>query len=344
MDETLKRSNLEQRGNPETLKPTNPEAQLFNGGNLVLITGTTHPELARNVAGHMGLTLDEPVTTFDDSETSVQIAENLRGKEVVILQSTCRPVNESWMQLYLMADAARRGSAKHISAVVPYFGYARQDRKSQPREPISSALMARFCETAGIDHLLTLDLHADQTQGTFHGPWDNLPGSYAYIPEILKHGTKNKIVVSPDAGRLKADEKIAKKLNMPLASIYKSRSLKEKNVVDSIGLMGDVKGMDCWLIDDLTLTGGTLMKGSDLLMENGAASVGAVVTHFTGDKKALDRLYASSFTHVIMTDTTPVEVPDEYKDKIRVVSVAPMLAEAIWRNQTGESLSEVFYK
>ncbi len=335
----------------EQLSTPSFEIKPYLAGDLVLLTGTTNPKLAHDIAANLGMTLDEPCTTFGDGEIDVQIHDNLRGRHVVIAHSTAPRPNDAWMELYLMADAALRGSAESISAIIPYYSYSRQDRKNKARKPISAALVANLAQKAGIDrYLMTLDLHADQSTSTVQLAWDNLPASHIYIPEIERWNLDDACIVSPDVGRLKANEKIAKQMELPLASIYKTRDQNGHDEIEVLGVMGHVKNRDCVLVDDLTSSGKTLTQGAQLLLEqHGARSVRAIVTHLVS-AKAIENICTPPdgwdtcpIEKFIVTDTIAQEIPPQYADRIQVVSVAPMLAEAILCNQTGESLSKRFY-
>lgn len=323
----------------ESIAP-HEEGKVFLGENLVLLSGRSNPKLAHDIAGHLRLELQEPVKRFADGEPHIQIPKNLRSRNVVIVESTSPPAGEHFMDLLFLGDAVKRASGRNITAVVPYFGYARQDKKSMPREPISAAKAARTLEK-GIDHIVTVDLHSEPVMGAFSGPWDNIYAFPAFLPFLEEWHSDDMIIVSPDVGGVKRAEAYAKRLGAPgLAAVYKTRDYSSENSMEARGVMGDVAGKDCVFVDDIIDTAGSLVSAAELLIDEGAKSVRAVATHGVLSEGALKRLNDSVFAQVVITDT--IQQPEEVYEspKITVVSVAELLADAIRANETGESLSE----
>ncbi|MCS7214758.1 MAG: ribose-phosphate pyrophosphokinase [Thermodesulfovibrio sp.] len=307
-----------------------------------LITGNSNPELAKKVSEYLNIPLTQTtVSTFSDGEIMVQIKENVRGSDAFVIQSTCTPVNNNIMELLLIIDALRRASAARITAVIPYYGYARQDRKVQPRVPISAKLIANLITVAGANRVLSIDLHAGQIQGFFDIPVDHL---FA-IPVILDYLKKNNLlnnitVVSPDAGGTERARAFAKKIDAPLAIIDKRRDA--PNVSKVMHVIGDVKGRDVLIIDDMIDTGGTLVQAADALKEKGANRVFAACTHAVLSGPAIDRINISALEEVIVTDTIPVYNKKDRCPKIRVLTVAHLLGEAIKRIHEETSISSLF--
>lgn len=280
---------------------------------------------------------------FSDGEHNLKIEENVRNGDVYIVQSVCAPSDFHFMQLALLIDAAKRASADRITAVIPYYGYARQDRKSTSRVPISAKAVAIMLEAVGANRVMAIDLHCGPIQGFFQTPVDNL-FAVVVLMEAVKHLRSPKLtVVSPDAGGVERARGMAKRLNAPLAIIDKRRE--EANVAEIMHIIGDVEGRDCLMVDDLIDTAGTLCKGATALMNAGALSVSAACTHGVLSGMALDYLHDSPFKEVVITDTIPIQSPQHpiYKTgKIRRVSIAPLLAQAIHSTHTGESVSLLF--
>lgn len=308
---------------------------------MILFTGNSNPDLAKSVAAALGMSLGAVVAkTFSDGEVWVEITDNVRGADVFVIQSTCSR-NNSMMELLLMLDALKRASAKRITAVVPYFGYARQDRKVAPRVPISAKLVADLITTAGATRVLTVDLHAGQIQGFFNTPVDNLfanPVLIAYLRERVK-GEKVAIV-SPDAGGVERARAFAKRLDATLAIIDKRRQ--KANEIAEMRVIGDVEGYCTILVDDMVDTAGTIVAAADALRAAGARRVMACATHPVLSGPALDRIANSSIEEMIVTDTIPL-LPEARKiEKIRVCSVASLIAEAIRRTHSEESISSLF--
>ena len=310
---------------------------------IMLFAGRSTPALARSIAEATECDDLSSVTlrNFSDGEIYVRYEESIRGHEVFIIQSTPPPA-EHWMELLLMVDAARRASAKTITAVVPYFGYARQDRKDQPRVSIASRMLARMLEEAGVDRVLTMDLHAAQIQGFFDIPVDHLYGSVVFEEWLDTHPLgaafrENLVVVAPDVGASKVARAYAKKLGADLALIDKRRP--QANEVEVMNIIGDVRGHNCLLIDDMIDTAGTLTSGADALRRAGALEIQAFCTHAILSGPAYERIEASALSRLIVTDTVPLR---RESDKIEVISVAALFADAIHRIYTDESISTLF--
>jgi ribose-phosphate pyrophosphokinase len=305
-----------------------------------IFSGTSNPKLAKGIADHLGMGLsDIELKKFSDGEISVKIKENVRGAEIFIVQSICNPVNDHLMELLLIIDAARRASANSITAVIPYFGYARQDRKVEPRVPISSKVVANVLQTSGIKRVLTMDLHADQIQGFFDIPVDNLFGSLICVDHILKMKIKDLVVVSPDAGGVDRARFYAKKVNAGLAIIDKRREM--ANVSEVMNILGDVKGKNCILIDDIIDTAGSISGAAKALKEKGADKIFCYAAHGVLSGKAYEKLKEAQFEEIIFTDTIPVDESKKLKNMF-ILSVANMFGEAIRRIYKSESISSLF--
>ena len=302
-----------------------------------IFSGRASVDLAKKVAASYGMALGNVITTeFSDGEFQVSFEETVRGQDVFIVQSTFPPV-DNLFELLLMVDAAKRASARKIIVVVPYFGFARQDRKDKPRVAIGAKLVANMLMAAGIDRIMTMDLHADQIQGFFEVPVDHLFGSTIFYPEIDRLNNGNLIMAAPDAGGAKRANSYAKRLDVGLAICHKQR--KKANVVAEMTVIGDVAGKDVVLVDDMCDTGGTLTKAADLFMEKGAKSVRAFCTHAVLSGPAYDRITKSAITELIVTDTIPLK---QQHDKIRVLSVADLFADVIRRLVNNQSISSHF--
>lgn len=311
--------------------------------NLIVFTGNATPELATKVANYLHVPLgDAVVSQFSDGEISVEINENVRGSDVFIIQSTCAPTNDSIMEILVMADALRRASAGRITAVIPYFGYARQDRRVRSaRVPITAKVVADMITTVGVDRLLTVDLHADQIQGFFDIPVDNVYGSPILLEDIKKQNYDNMIVVSPDVGGVVRARAVAKQLNdCDLAIIDKRRP--KANTSQVMHIIGEVEGRTCVLVDDMVDTAGTLCKAAEALKENGATKVVAYATHAVLSGPAIDNLNQSRLDELVITDTIPLSQAGRACGRIRQLSLAPMLAECVRRISNEESLSAMF--
>ncbi len=311
-------------------------------GEMVLFSGNANQALAQRIAERIGMPLgDALVGRFSDGETRVELKHNVRGRDVFLIQPTCSPANDSLMELLIMAEACKRSSAGRVTAVMPYFGYARQDRKVAPRVPITAKLMADLIQAAGISRVLTMDLHAGQIQGFFNIPVDNLyaqPLLYRCIKEELL--TKDTVIVSPDAGGVERARSYAWRLGADLAIIDKRRS--GPNEAEVMHIIGDVQGKRAILIDDMIDTAGTLAHGARAVMEAGAKSVFAVTTHAVLSGPAVDRIEQSGFEKVVVTDTIPLSARASQSAKIRVLSVSSLLAEAIRSIHFNDSISRLF--
>ncbi len=304
-----------------------------------LFTGNAHPELALAIARELGLELtDVRVDAFPDGETFVKINENIRGQNVFLIQPTCPPTNQNLMELFIMVDAARRASAQQITAVLPFFGYARQDRKDQPRVPITAKLVANLLTSAGVNRVLTMDLHAPQIQGFFDIPVDHLyakPALIGYLRDRLQD-TSNLTVVSPDVGGVKMARAYSEALGAELAIVAKHRINATR--VEAMNVIGEVEGRDVLLVDDMTETAGTLMAAAEILHRQGAKRVFAGVSHAILGEIAHERIENSAIEEVITTDS----VPQAAGPKVHVVGIAPLLGEAIRRIHGGQSITTLF--
>ncbi|NWF97911.1 MAG: ribose-phosphate pyrophosphokinase [Nitrospirae bacterium] len=305
-------------------------------------TGNAHKELAKEIANYLNIPVsDATVTEFSDGEISVHINENVRGADVFVLQPTCMPVNKNLMEILLMIDALKRASARRITAVIPYYGYARQDRKVQPRVPISAKLVADLITAAGTNRILTMDLHAAQIQGFFNIPVDNLyaaPVLFEYVRK--KYNLNNLIIVSPDAGGVERARAFAKKLECSIAIIDKRREA--ANVSQIMNVIGDVKGKDTIILDDMVDTGGTTIQAATALIEKGAKSVVAACTHAVLSGNAVDKVNNSLLQELIVTNTIPMNSRTEKCKKLTVLSIAPLIGEAIKRIHEETSISSLF--
>ncbi len=311
--------------------------------DMKLFAGNATPELAQRIANRLYTSLgDAAVGRFSDGEVSVQINENVRGGDIFIIQSTCAPTNDNLMELVVMVDALRRASAGRITAVIPYFGYARQDRRVRSaRVPITAKVVADFLSSVGVDRVLTVDLHAEQIQGFFDVPVDNVFGSPILLEDMLQIGLENPIVVSPDIGGVVRARAIAKLRNdTDMAIIDKRRP--RANVSRVMHIIGDVAGRDCVLVDDMIDTGGTLCKAAEALKERGAKRVFAYATHPIFSGNAVENLRNSVIDEVVVCDTIPL--PEEIKalPNVRTLTLSGMLAEAIRRISNEESISAMF--
>jgi len=306
-----------------------------------LLTGNANRNLAEEVAGYLGFPVtDTIITTFSDGEIMVQVNENIRGSDVFVIQSTCTPVNDNIMELLLIVDALKRASAGRITAVIPYYGYARQDRKVQPRVPISSKLVADLITVAGTNRILTVDLHAAQIQGFFNIPVDHLYASPVLLDYIRKCNFKDLVIVSPDAGGVERARAFAKRLDVSLAIMDKRRE--KANVSEVMNVIGDVKGRDTILLDDMIDTAGTITQAASALKEKGAKRVCATCTHAVLSGPAIDRLNSSAIEEMIVTNTIPLDSKKERCKKLTVLSIAPLLGEAIKRIHDESSISSLF--
>lgn len=309
-------------------------------GELKLIAGTANQGLAQLISEEIGVPLTDPrVRRFADGEIDVKIQDSMRGHDVFLIQPTCHPVNESLVELFILLDALRRASAGRITAVVPYFGYARKERKSQPREPISAKLMANFITLAGADRVLLLDLHADAIEGFFDVPTDHLTAHKILAAHIRERRLANCSVVAPDAGGAKRAEHMARLLGAPIVFVYKRRP--EDDAAEILDMAGDVDGRDCVVVEDIISTGGTIVEVARALKAHGARQVIITCTHAVLTAGAMDRLRQAPIDEVVVTDSIPVP-HDKQGPPITVLSVAPLLAEAIVRVHENRSVSELF--
>ena len=314
---------------------------LSDENKLRIFTGNANPDLAREIAAYLGTTVgDSVVNRFNNGEIQVMINESVRGKDIFIVQPTCGPiVNDNVMELLIMADAFKRASANHITAVIPYYGYARQDRKARGREPITAKLMADLLETAGITRVVTIDLHAAQIQGFFNIPFDHMPGGPLLAEYIKEKNLENMVVVSPDLGGVSRARGFAEILNAPMAIIDKRRP--EPGVAEVMNLIGDVQGKNCILVDDMVDTAGSLTEGARALKKFGANEIYACCTHPILTDPALSRIAQSDITELVVTNTIPLP-PSKKHPKIKVLSIAPILAETILRIYNDWSVSQLF--
>ena len=310
---------------------------------LMVFAGNANPELARKVAESLDSRLgNATVGQFSDGEVAVEINENVRGKDVFILQSTCAPTNDNLMELILMVDALRRASATRITAVVPYFGYARQDRRVRSaRVPISAKIVADMMVKAGVDRVMTMDLHADQIQGFFDVPVDNVYGSPILLDDIERQNYDDLVVVSPDVGGVVRARAIAKQLNADLAIIDKRRP--QANQAQVMHIIGDIQDRTCVVVDDMIDTAGTLCKAGEALKDHGARRVVAYATHPILSGPAVDNISESVLDEVVVADTIPLSETARRSGRIRQLSVAGLIAEAIRRVSNEESVSAMFH-
>jgi len=314
-----------------------------NNSELMIFTGNANPELARRIAAHLHVSLGKAtVQTFSDGEVSVEIEETVRGREIFIVQPTCQPTNDNMMELLVMIDALRRSSAQRITAVVPYLGYSRQDRRPRSaRVPITAKVVANMLESVGLDRILTIDLHADQIQGFFNIPVDNVYASPILLGDVWRQRHSNLLVVSPDVGGVVRARALAKRLgDAELAIIDKRRP--KANVAKVMNIIGDVKGKNCVLVDDLVDTAGTLCSAAKALKDHGAISVSAYCTHPVLSGSAIQNITNSQLDELVVTDTIPLSEEAKACSQIRQLSIATMLAETIRRIDQDESVSSMY--
>ncbi|PAF41939.1 ribose-phosphate pyrophosphokinase [Helicobacter sp. 11S02596-1] len=303
-----------------------------------IFTGSAHPEFSKELAKHLDAVVSKAtLNRFSDGEINAQISESVRGKDVFIIQPTCAPVNDSLMELLIMTDAFRRSSANSINAVIPYFGYARQDRKAAPRVPITAKLVANLIQSAGVDRVITMDLHAGQIQGFFDVPVDNLYGSIVFRDYVRSKKLKNPIIASPDIGGVSRARYFANQLGLDLVIVDKKRE--KANVSEVMNIIGDVDGKDIILVDDMIDTAGTMCKAADVLKAKGAHSVMALGTHPVLSGPAIERIEKSALDEVVVSNSIPLR---QQCSKITVLSVAPLFAEVIRRIYHNESVNSLF--
>lgn len=312
----------------------------YQDRRLKIFAGNANPELAREIARHLGIELgDMEVGRFSNGEIRVKLNESVRGSDCFVIQPTCHPVNDTLMELLIILDALRRASARRITAVIPHYGYARQDRKARGREPISAKLVANLIVTAGARRVLTMDLHADQIQGFFDVPVDHLRAVPLIAEYFKRKRLENLTVVSPDTGGVVRARELAERLGVGLAIIDKRRP--EPNQAEIMNVIGDIGGKTCILLDDMIDTAGTIVEGAQALLERGAAAVYAAATHAVFSGPAYERLAHPGLAQVVVTNTIPVD-RERLGDKLDVLSVAPLFGEAIIRIHEDLSVSKMF--
>ena len=310
--------------------------------NTLLFTGNANPLLAQEIARHLNIELGQAsVSRFSDGEVTVEIRQNVRARDVFVVQPTCAPTNENVMELLIMVDALKRASARRITAVIPYFGYARQDRRPRStRVPISAKVVANLLETVGVERVLTMDLHADQIQGFFDIPVDNIYASPVLLADLRSKNYRGLVVVSPDVGGVVRARALAKQLGCDLAIIDKRRAA--ANVAEVMHVIGEIEGRNCVIMDDMIDTAGTLVKAAEVLKERGARSVYAYCTHPVFSGPAIERISKSHIDEVVITNTIPLNDTARACPKIRQLSVAFLFAETIRRISDGESVTSLF--
>lgn len=311
-------------------------------GDMMVFTGNANPKLAEEVVAHLGISLGQAtVGRFSDGEVMVELLDNVRGKDVFVLQSTCTPTNDSLMEIMVMVDALRRSSAARITAAIPYFGYSRQDRRPRSaRVAITAKVVANMLTSVGVDRLLTMDLHSDQIQGFFEIPVDNIYATPILLGDVWKHNYSNLVVVSPDVGGVVRARALAKQLNSDLAIIDKRRP--KPNVAKVMNIIGDVAGRTCVIMDDMVDTANTLCEAASALKEHGAVKVVAYCTHPVLSGSAVKRINASTLDELVVTNTIPLRADAEACTKIRQLSAAELLAETIRRISREDSVSSLF--
>jgi ribose-phosphate pyrophosphokinase len=317
-------------------------SELVPKKRLRLYTGRTHPELAEEIARHLGVQLGEPnLRSFPNGEIHCRFNESIRGTDVFIVQTHAGAVNDSILEQLIMIDAAKRASAKRITAVCPYYGYSRQDRKSAGREPITAKLLSDLLLTAGAHRIVSVDLHSGQIQGFFDGPVDHLTAMPVLIDYLRRNDPDDMVVVAPDAGRVKVAERYSQVLQTDMAMVRKLRPRGSVSTVAALDMVGKVRGRRCVLIDDIIDTAATMCAAADLLVDQGATEVWAMATHGVLSEPAIDRLKNSRISRVVITNTLPL--PEDYRiDKLEVLSVAGIIADAIDAVFEDTSVSEIF--
>ena len=316
--------------------------ELVTKKRLQVYAGRSHTQLAQDIVGHLGIELGEAnLKTFANGEIKCQLGESVRGSDVFIIQTHCDPVNTSIMEQLNMIDTAKRASAKRITAVVPYYGYSRQDRKAEGREPITAKLVANMLVAAGCSRVVSVDLHSGQIQGFFDKPVDHLTAMPVLLDYLRQEGGDDLVIVAPDAGRVKVAERYAQHLHADLAFVHKTRPKGTLSTVEAKGVIGEVDGRRCVVIDDMIDTAGTIVAAAEILKEKGATEVWGMATHGLLSDPAVDRLKNSEFERIVITDTVPL--PSEKAiDKITVLSVAKIIADAIDAVFEDTSVSEIF--
>lgn len=316
--------------------------EMEDTSKLKIFTGNSHPELAKEISDYIGVPLGKAICgRFNNGEIQIMINESVRGKDCFIIQPTGAPVNDNLMEILIMVDALKRASARHITVVVPYYGYARQDRKTRGREPISSKLVADLLTVAGVTRVVTMDLHAGQIQGFFNMPVDHMLSSSLLADYVKSKKLENLTIVSPDLGGVTRARELADRVGAPIAIIEKRRP--EPGVAKVMNIIGEVKDRNCFVVDDIVDTAGSLCEGANALMEYGARGVYAAVCHPVLTDPAIERIKASAIKELVVTNSLPIE---KYKmiDKMTVLSIAPILGEAILRIFHDASVSQMFDK
>jgi len=312
---------------------------------MMLFSGTTHPALAGEIAGHLGIQLSPcKISRFASGEIYVRSEESVRGADVFVIQTHADPVNESIMEHLIMLDAMKRASAKRITAVIPYYGYSRQDKKGLAREPISAKLVADLITVAGAQRVISVDLHSGQTQGYFDFPFDHLtalPILSDYLSGELGLHDENVVVVAPDAGRIRTAERLREHLHADLAFLYKRRSRREAHKIEEMAVVGEVDGRPCIVVDDMIDTGGTVAKGAEALAQQGAGPIYAAATHGVLSGKAVQLLEEAPISGVVLTNTVPIPEEKQFA-KLKVLSIAPLFASALRAVFEDSSVSEIF--
>jgi ribose-phosphate pyrophosphokinase len=340
MATTVATAEKSQKGTPQPKGERRPQ-RTRRDEKFKIFSGTANPALADEVCAFLGMARGQAnVNRFQDGEVYVQILENVRGADVFVMQPTCYPVDQHMMELLLMIDALKRASARRITTVIPYFGYSRQDRKDRPRVPVSAKLMADLLTTAGADRCLVVDLHAPQIQGFFNIPVDHLFASPVLVDYFRKLNLPDLTVVSPDAGGVERARFFAKKMDAALAIVDKRRV--EMDVTEVMHVIGDVNGRTCLILDDIIDTAGTLVKTSDALLKAGASKVYACASHPVLSGPAIERLSRSSLEQVVVTNTIPLKEEARKESKIRVLSIAGLIARAIQSIHEETSISTLF--
>ncbi|HET7869065.1 MAG TPA: ribose-phosphate diphosphokinase [Actinomycetota bacterium] len=312
---------------------------------MMLFSGTTHPALAAEIAGHLGIQLSPcKISRFASGEIYFRSEESVRGTDVFVIQTHAEPVNESIMEQLVMLDAMKRASAKRTTAVIPYYGYSRQDKKGLAREPISAKLVADLVTVAGAQRVVSVDLHSGQTQGYFDFPFDHLtalPILSDFLSGELGLHDENVVVVAPDAGRIRTAERLREHLHADLAFLYKRRSRREAHKIEEMAVVGEVDGRPCILVDDMIDTGGTVAKGAEALAQQGAGPIYAAATHGVLSGKAVQLLEEAPISGVVLTNTVPIPEEKQFA-KLRVLSIAPLIASALRAVFEDTSVSEIF--
>ena len=312
-----------------------------SSNGFVLLTGTANVKLAKDIAKILGKNVDETVTTFADGEKRIIIPQNLRKRDVFIIQPTCPPVNDNLVELLLIIDAAKRSSASEVSAIIPYFGYSRQDRKDRPRVPISASIIAKLIEFSGADRILTIDIHSEQEPGFVEVPWDNLYASYSFFPVLKETFSKNLVIASPDKGGVLKATFYADYLNADgIAIVFKERDIQQKNDSKAFETIGDVQNKDVLIVDDMIDTAGTICEAAKLIKSRGANSVAAAATHGLFSDPAIEIITNSPLNKIFIADTVPLKKEVLENPKFIVISIAKLLAEAITCIHNGDSISE----